>query len=153
MRRNAWCVARNSLFDENFRYLPFEENYGRVGSFYNSFVSGKVITAAYVPVVNYHNLFPDSINPTSLVQIRRWTLRTILFACFLMIYYRTTSCVRKKDFLSGNQKRRVFFPLSSLWFKITVIFLCNFIQWNTFINSSVSAHYFYQHAQIYRYIM
>ena len=24
------------------------------------FISGKVITAAYVPVTNYHNLFPDA---------------------------------------------------------------------------------------------
>ena len=32
---------------------------------------GKVITAAYVPVVNYHNLFPDSVNPTTLIQLRR----------------------------------------------------------------------------------
>lgn len=37
---------------------------------------GKVITAAYVPVVNYHNLFPDSINPAQLVQARRWTPST-----------------------------------------------------------------------------
>jgi len=42
-----------------------------VNALHGRWFAGKVITAAYVPVVNYHNLFPDSINPTSLVQIRR----------------------------------------------------------------------------------
>ena len=35
------------------------------------FISGKVITAAYVPLLNYHNLFSDSINSTSLLQPKR----------------------------------------------------------------------------------
>lgn len=31
---------------------------------------GKVITAAYVPVTNYHNLFMDAMTSTSLLQGR-----------------------------------------------------------------------------------
>jgi len=42
-----------------------------VNALHGRWFAGKVITAAYVPVVNYHNLFPDSMNPTSLVQSRR----------------------------------------------------------------------------------
>merc|ERR1719383_560382 len=42
-----------------------------VNALHGRWFAGKVITAAYVPVVNYHNLFPDSMNPTSLVQTRR----------------------------------------------------------------------------------
>jgi len=42
-----------------------------VSALHGRWFAGKVITAAYVPVVNYHNLFPDSINPSSLVQTRR----------------------------------------------------------------------------------
>jgi len=42
-----------------------------VNALHGRWFAGKVITAAYVPVVNYHNLFPDSVNPTSLVQTRR----------------------------------------------------------------------------------
>lgn len=42
-----------------------------VNALHGRWFAGKVITAAYVPVVNYHNLFPDSINPAQLVQARR----------------------------------------------------------------------------------
>ena len=38
----------------------------------HSLILGKVITAAYVPVSNYHNLFPDSEKPAGgLIQLRR----------------------------------------------------------------------------------
>lgn len=42
-----------------------------VNALHGRWFAGKVITAAYVPVVNYHNLFPDSINPAGLLQQRR----------------------------------------------------------------------------------
>merc|ERR1719322_142065 len=42
-----------------------------VNALHGRWFAGKVITAAYVPVVNYHNLFPDSVNPTTLIQLRR----------------------------------------------------------------------------------
>merc|ERR1712059_194613 len=42
-----------------------------VNALHGRWFAGKVITAAYVPVVNYHNLFPDSANPQSKIQPRR----------------------------------------------------------------------------------
>jgi len=42
-----------------------------VNALHGRWFAGKVITAAYVPVVNYHNLFPDSANPQSKIQARR----------------------------------------------------------------------------------
>jgi len=42
-----------------------------VNALHGRWFAGKVITAAYVPVVNYHNLFPDSVNPAGLIQNRR----------------------------------------------------------------------------------
>jgi len=42
-----------------------------VNALHGRWFAGKVITAAYVPVVNYHNLFPDSATPTTLIQLRR----------------------------------------------------------------------------------
>ena len=33
--------------------------------------SGKVITAAYVPLVNYHNLFPDSMTANANLTTNR----------------------------------------------------------------------------------
>jgi len=42
-----------------------------VNALHGRWFAGKVITAAYVPVVNYHNLFPDSVNPASKIQARR----------------------------------------------------------------------------------
>lgn len=34
-------------------------------------VSGRVITAAYVPLINYHSLFPDTMTSTTLLATRR----------------------------------------------------------------------------------
>lgn len=42
-----------------------------VNALHGRWFAGKVITAAYVPVVNYHNLFPDSVNPPHLLMLRR----------------------------------------------------------------------------------
>jgi len=42
-----------------------------VNALHGRWFAGKVITAAYVPVVNYHNLFPDSANPSARVNLRR----------------------------------------------------------------------------------
>jgi len=42
-----------------------------VNALHGRWFAGKVITAAYVPVVNYHNLFPDSANPSARVHLRR----------------------------------------------------------------------------------
>jgi len=42
-----------------------------VNALHGRWFAGKVITAAYVPVVNYHNLFPDSANGGPLIQLRR----------------------------------------------------------------------------------
>lgn len=38
-----------------------------VGVLHGRYFAGRVITAAYVPVVNYHQLFPDAINATQLL--------------------------------------------------------------------------------------
>lgn len=42
-----------------------------VNALHGRWFAGKVITAAYVPVVNYHNLFPDSAVPGPKIQLRR----------------------------------------------------------------------------------
>jgi len=42
-----------------------------VNSLHGRWFSGKVIAAAYVPVVNYHNLFPNSANPSARVHLNR----------------------------------------------------------------------------------
>jgi len=42
-----------------------------VNALHGRWFAGKVITAAYVPVVNYHNLFPDSANSGAKIQLRR----------------------------------------------------------------------------------
>lgn len=42
-----------------------------VNSLHGRWFAGKVITAAYVPLVNYHNLFPDSINSVVPLATRR----------------------------------------------------------------------------------
>merc|ERR1719186_1156970 len=42
-----------------------------VNALHGRWFAGKVITAAYVPVANYHDLFPDSVNPSTLIQLRR----------------------------------------------------------------------------------
>jgi len=42
-----------------------------VNALHGRWFAGKVITAAYVPVTNYHNLFPDSDKPGNLMQVRR----------------------------------------------------------------------------------
>jgi len=39
-----------------------------VNALHGRWFAGKVITAAYVPLVNYHNLFPDSMAATDLLQ-------------------------------------------------------------------------------------
>jgi len=42
-----------------------------VNALHGRWFAGKVITAAYVPVTNYHNLFPDSDKPGNVAQPRR----------------------------------------------------------------------------------
>merc|ERR1719411_2596979 len=42
-----------------------------VNALHGRWFAGKVITAAYVPVSNYHNLFPDAEKPGGLIQLRR----------------------------------------------------------------------------------
>lgn len=44
---------------------------GAVNALHGRWFAGKVITAAYVPLVNYHNLFPDSVYSTQLLTTRR----------------------------------------------------------------------------------
>lgn len=45
---------------------------GAVNALHGRWFAGKVITAAYVPLVNYHNLFPDSVYSTAqLLTTRR----------------------------------------------------------------------------------
>lgn len=39
-----------------------------VNSLHGRYFAGRVITAAYVPLVNYHALFPDALNATALLQ-------------------------------------------------------------------------------------
>jgi RNA-binding protein 39 len=39
-----------------------------VTSLHGRWFAGRVITAAYVPVVNYHSLFPDAMTSTQLLQ-------------------------------------------------------------------------------------
>jgi len=42
-----------------------------VNTLHGRWFAGKVITAAYVPVVNYHNLFPDSAHSNNRIHPRR----------------------------------------------------------------------------------
>lgn len=42
-----------------------------VNALHGRWFAGKVITAAYVPLVNYHNLFPDSVYSTQVLTTRR----------------------------------------------------------------------------------
>ena len=42
-----------------------------VNALHGRWFAGKVITAAYVPVLNYNNLFPDSISAVTLLSTRR----------------------------------------------------------------------------------
>lgn len=42
-----------------------------VNALHGRWFAGKVITAAYVPVTNYHNLFPESEKGGGLIQLRR----------------------------------------------------------------------------------
>jgi len=42
-----------------------------VNALHGRWFAGKVITAAYVPLVNYHNLFPDSVYSTQILTTRR----------------------------------------------------------------------------------
>lgn len=42
-----------------------------VNALHGRWFAGKVITAAYVPLVNYHNLFPDSVYSIQLLTTRR----------------------------------------------------------------------------------
>ena len=37
-------------------------------------ISGQVITAAYVPLVNYHNLFSDAAYAANPLTTRRWEI-------------------------------------------------------------------------------
>lgn len=39
-----------------------------VNALHGRYFAGRVITAAYVPLVNYHALFPDALNATELLQ-------------------------------------------------------------------------------------
>ena len=48
-----------------------------VNALHGRWFAGKVITAAYVPLVNYHNLFPDSVYSTQILTTRRWKLSFI----------------------------------------------------------------------------
>ncbi|XP_052837819.1 RNA-binding protein 39 isoform X2 [Drosophila gunungcola] len=42
-----------------------------VNALHGRWFAGRVITAAYVPVINYHSMFPDSINAVNLVASTR----------------------------------------------------------------------------------
>jgi len=42
-----------------------------VNSLHGRWFAGRVITAAYVPLVNYHSLFPDALNALALLQPTR----------------------------------------------------------------------------------
>lgn len=42
-----------------------------VNALHGRYFAGKVITAAYVPAVNYHNLFPDSITADTVLKTNR----------------------------------------------------------------------------------
>ncbi|XP_016964117.1 RNA-binding protein 39 [Drosophila biarmipes] len=42
-----------------------------VNALHGRWFAGRVITAAYVPVINYHSMFPDSINAVDLVAMTR----------------------------------------------------------------------------------
>ena len=54
-----------------------------VNALHGRWFAGKVITAAYVPLVNYHNLFPDSVYSTQILTTRRWecTMSYQAFRC------------------------------------------------------------------------
>jgi len=45
-----------------------------VNSLHGRWFAGRVITAAYVPLINYHSLFPDSMTNTSLLTTTRRTM-------------------------------------------------------------------------------
>ncbi|XP_017069671.2 RNA-binding protein 39 isoform X1 [Drosophila eugracilis] len=42
-----------------------------VNALHGRWFAGRVITAAYVPVINYHTMFPDSVNAVDLVALTR----------------------------------------------------------------------------------
>merc|ERR1711915_550852 len=42
-----------------------------VNALHGRWFAGKVITAAYVPLVNYHNLFPDSAYAQQILSARK----------------------------------------------------------------------------------
>ncbi|XP_058819939.1 RNA-binding protein 39 isoform X2 [Topomyia yanbarensis] len=42
-----------------------------VNALHGRWFAGRVITAAYVPLINYHTLFPDSAQSTALLKIKR----------------------------------------------------------------------------------
>lgn len=64
-----WFAGKNTVQQTN--RPPNSSFWVLLSSLIDGCVAGKVITAAYVPVVNYHNLFPDSANGGPLIQLRR----------------------------------------------------------------------------------
>ena len=56
-----WFAGKTEIFEKSFQSVQI---------FYTP-IPGKVITAAYVPVTNYHNLFPESEKGGGLIQLRR----------------------------------------------------------------------------------
>jgi len=47
-----------------------------VTSLHGRWFAGRIITAAYVPLLNYHSLFPDSITATT--PLRKWEVSCLV---------------------------------------------------------------------------
>ena len=55
-----------------------------VTALHGRWFAGRIITAAYVPLVNYHSLFPDSITATT--PLRKWITNFWPFVCTVHFY-------------------------------------------------------------------
>jgi hypothetical protein len=50
-----------------------------VNALHGRWFAGRIITAAYVPLINYHSLFPDSITATT--PLRKWRASKASWLC------------------------------------------------------------------------
>lgn len=93
-----------------------------VTALHGRWFAGRIITAAYVPLVNYHSLFPDSITATT--PLRKWFTEFWPFVCTVHFYVPRCPCV---CFTIGALKRRTF----SLGFiYVYVHFFFSSIKWH-----------------------
>jgi RNA-binding protein 39 len=62
-----WFAGKFDSFSELLRFLSEDPHPNIIFFFFFSPITGKMITAAYVPLPTYHNLFPDSMTATQLL--------------------------------------------------------------------------------------